>query len=426
MSTEKTAPAYERLSTVKKGEHRGRPRVYLQGKWLARGAFTAGSAIRVEALPACIVIQLDARGDRVVSGKKDGAIPVVDLCSEALDQGALAGCTELQIQLKGRCIYITPARTSAKRATRCKNGKEGALFAGGGFLSQAAKQAGFEPAWAVEWDERYAATYERNHPGAKMFNMSISEVPLDALAPVELLTIGVPCEPFSTKRRSSDKALPPEAHELGDMVFWALRIVDHLNPDKVVVEEVPGFLDAGAGYILVHALRRMGYCVEHKVIDSTDYNGVTRRKRAVVVASSSESVQWPAVEEHTAVLGDYLDPATDDQWFDAASKSWLFDHWAKQEAKGNNFSNQKFSAESPRIGAVGKRYFSQQGDGVVIKHPSRPDTYRWLTLSEVKKLHGVPAGYYLGESKTEAGEVLGQGVVVTVFEKVIRSVAGRN
>ena len=43
-----------------------------------------------------------------------------------------------------------------------------------------------------------------------------------------------------------------------------------------------------------------------------------------------------------------------------------------------------------------------------------------MTLAEVRRLHGVPESYYLGEeSKTRAGEVLGQGVIVSFFQKII-------
>jgi hypothetical protein len=64
---------------------------------------------------------------------------------------------------------------------------------------------------------------------------------------------------------------------------------------------------------------------------------------------------------------------------------------------------------------------SQQGDGVVVKHPTRAEWWRWLTVNEIKKIHAVPPSYYLGEekSKTGAGEILGQGVIVSFFQKII-------
>lgn len=413
-----------RMSTVKLGEHRGKPRVYLQGKWLAKANFTAGAPIVMHILPGCISIQLDPSGDRTVSGKKDGSIPVIDLNTDKLNE-VFRDCKTLQLRVRENVIYITPARTEQQRRTRVRNGLEGSLFSGGGLLTQAAKQVGYRAAFAVEWDERYAEIYERNHPEARMFNMSVSEVPLRDLPQVELMTVGIPCEPFSNKRRSAEKNTPPEAHELGDMVFWALRIIDYVNPYTVVVEEVPGFLESGAGFILLHALRRMGYHVEHQHIDPSNYGELTGRKRVVIVATTDDRIAWPEEDDACPMLGMLLEPDAGG-WFTRETKPWLFEHWDKQTAKGNGFASQQLTEETVRVQAISKRYFAGQGDCPVVKHPTEPGTFRWLTVNEVKRLHGLPDDYYLGEAKTTAGEVLGQGVVVSTFEKVVRCATGRN
>ena len=75
--------------------------------------------------------------------------------------------------------------------------------------------------------------------------------------------------------------------------------------------------------------------------------------------------------------------------------------------------------------AITKRYFAGQGDNPVVKdtRPGREGWFRWLTLSEVKRLIGLPDQYDLGCTRTTAGEVLGQGVLVDVFHRIIRSVA---
>jgi hypothetical protein len=60
-----------------------------------------------------------------------------------------------------------------------------------------------------------------------------------------------------------------------------------------------------------------------------------------------------------------------------------------------------------------------QGDNPVVAHPTKPNTYRWFTLAELRRFHGVPSGYNLGTAKTTAGEIVGQGVVVDLFRQVI-------
>ena len=54
--------------------------------------------------------------------------------------------------------------------------------------------------------------------------------------------------------------------------------------------------------------------------------------------------------------------------------------------------------------------------------PDNPHRHRWLTLDEVRRLMGVPDHYELGSAKTVAGEVLGQGVEVATFTRLIQSV----
>jgi len=42
-----------------------------------------------------------------------------------------------------------------------------------------------------------------------------------------------------------------------------------------------------------------------------------------------------------------------------------------------------------------------------------------LSLEEVKRLHGIRADYKLSSSKTRAGAVIGQGVVVNTMRQII-------
>lgn len=144
------------------------------------------------------MIRLAKDGPRVVSSKRQGQIPVLDLNSAALTE-AFGPITTLQVHIAVGEITLTPSQTDIFRATRCRNGKEGSIFSGGGLLTEAARLAGYQPAFAIEVDPQYANIYEKNH-GVRMFNLSVEDAPLDQLPRVELLTLGPPCEPYSTAR----------------------------------------------------------------------------------------------------------------------------------------------------------------------------------------------------------------------------------
>jgi site-specific DNA-cytosine methylase len=422
-----------RTCVLRIGKHRGKSRIYLEGSWLITAGFTPGSFFTASYEAARIRVSVSEEG-RSVSGKRDNRSSVIDLHCQAIEE-AFGNAEHVEVCCRYGTIQIRLSRTHRMKASREMNDRSVSMFAGGGLLAEAARRAGFRSVAAIEIDHRYADIYQANH-GGWMINTSVEEVPWEELArhaPIGLLEMGIPCEPYSAIRRldrggqtKRDAALPPEAHELGDMVYWALKAADVLNPHTILIEEVPKFLQSGAGYILQMAMQRMGYCVEAKVIDPRAFGAMTSRRRAVVVATSFDCVQWPEAfsDKHQNHLGDYLEDVPEDSelWFDARSKPWLYEHWQRQTARGNGFEPPKLSFGSTSCPTIKKRYFAGQGDNPVVSHPNRPDTHRWLTVNEVRRLMGLPESFDLGTTKTTAGEILGQGVEVGTFTRLIQSI----
>jgi hypothetical protein len=145
-----------------------------------------------------------------------------------------------------------------------------------------------------------------------------------------------------------------------------------------------------------------------------------------MVATSDERVYWPQPSRTSRTLGDIFDAPeeVEGEWFDAESKPWFFEHCRKQTKKGNGFEAVRVAADSESVKGVTKRYLSGRGDNTVIEHPTRPGVVRFFTLSELRKLFGVPADFQL-PAKTVAGEIIGQGVIVPLFQKIIEAATGR-
>lgn len=427
-----------RESVVKFGQNRGVGRIWLEGKWLTEMGFIVGSrySLSLGANKAIILCaQPGSAGSHgTVSGRTSGSRPgaIIDINSKEI-AAHLGDTDRLKVVADHGVITITPTKSAIKRAARVLTALAIGLFVGGGLLCQAAKAAGFDTAAAVEIEPAYAEVWENNHTKGSMLNMSIDEVDWHRLkervGDVGLLTAGVPCEPYSAIRTldkgtgaKRDKSLPPEAHDLGDMTFWALQATDILNPHTLIIENVPSYLDSASGYIAKHVLTRMGYTVDSKIIDSHDYGALQARKRAIIVATTFDSVDWPAPEPVKITLGHILDQIPDDsnQWF--GEGYWAVEHWKKQTAKGNGFAPPVIRESDTSLVTLKKRYLSLQGDNVVVGHPRKPNLYRWLTLAECRRIMTLPDTYQLCDAKTTAGEVLGQGVVVDVMAKIISSV----
>jgi site-specific DNA-cytosine methylase len=208
------------------------------------------------------------------------------------------------------------------------------------------------------------------------------------------------------------------------MTWWALRAIEATNAHTVLIENVPGYLNTASYYILRNVLDRLGYFVDAKIIDPTEYGELTARTRAIVIARTGQAVAWPEKVAATRTMADILDPVDGAEWFNPETKLWLYNHWKNQTEKGNGFASQQITADSPVVGTITKRYFAQQGSAPLVKHPTLPDTHRWLTMTEVKRLHGIREGYIFPDSKTLSGELIGQGVVVSAMSKIIAANMG--
>lgn len=417
------------LTTVKIGNCKGSPRIWLEGKWLLKSNFEPGCSFDAELTDNELILSVSPKGRRRVSMTKRGT-PVLDINNAEL-HNIFSDCSTVRVVAAEKEIRITQTRIALLIRSRILTPTAGSLFTGGGLLDEAARLAGFEPIFGVEINPKYADISLQNHKAMTMFNASVEEIGTEEMAsfkPIGALVMGIPCEPYSRIRRLNrggqekrDKNLPPEAHELGDMFVWALRAVEATNPHTIVIEEVPDFLSSAAGYVTQTFLQRLGYTVEGRVLDPFLYGEMTGRKRAIVVATTENKINWPEIStSEPKKLGEILEAGPHD-WWDRESKPWPFKHWEAQTAKGNGFAPPILTADSTKIPTIKKRYFAGQGDNPVVGHPEKEGTCRWLTLKEVQRLHGVPDDYNLTSCKTTAGEVIGQGVLVNLFRKIIEN-----
>ena len=419
-----------RTSNITLGQKNGRPYLFLEGKYLVQAGFEPGTRISLEGERGKLRIRIDPAGSKKVSSKKSGA-GVIDVNNQWLGELFKAGDT-VEVTTRRGLVEIRKTRTRRMAAARALVLTAASVFGGGGLLAQAATDAGFENIATIERHEKYAEIHDRNH-GGHTYAVSIEQVSTGQMrrhGRVGLLTMGLPCQPYSRIRRTArdgkSKATETWAdHDLGDMFYWALRSIEGFNPHTLVAEEVPGFLGSDAFKIFVRVLERLEYqAIEARVLNPVDYGGITGRKRACLVATMHDRVDWPTPVPQERRVEEILQPHTDPdlQWFTRQTKPWLYEHWDRQTAKGNGFQPPVISGCEPYLPTIKRRYFAGQGDNFVIGHPFKPGTHRWMTLLEAKRAMGLPEGYELGETKTTAGEVIGQGVEVPLFTRVIRSV----
>lgn len=170
----------------------------------------------------------------------------------------------------------------------------GSLFAGIGGFCKAFSSEGFKVVWANELDSFAATTYRANYADVKLYEKSIEELSVihDALQPVDVVTAGFPCQPFSVAGAQKGFADPR-----GKVFFEVVRLLKEFGPRRpkvVVLENVPGLLSHAKGTTfskMVNSLQSAGYwfmppsCYE--ILNTMKLTGIPQsRDRLFMVALS--------------------------------------------------------------------------------------------------------------------------------------------
>jgi DNA (cytosine-5)-methyltransferase 1 len=184
------------------------------------------------------------------------------------------------------------------------------LFAGAGGLTLGAKLAGIKIAMAIEQDAFAAATYRYNHPEVLLLETDIKEVKeiqIDSKGEETILFGGPPCQGFSTSNQRTRNA----ANSNNWMFQEFFRLAKLWRPDWIVLENVRGIVETENGMFLkkiIDTLRRIGYSVTFKVLDSADF-GVPQHRNRVFIVGSKKRVKFgfPAPSSTLVPLVDALD-----------------------------------------------------------------------------------------------------------------------
>jgi DNA (cytosine-5)-methyltransferase 1 len=165
------------------------------------------------------------------------------------------------------------------------------LFAGAGGLSLGLRKAGFSVLEAIESDRDACESFASIHPKGDIEASSIEEASFRALrGQVAVVAGGPPCQPFSNggKRRGG---MDPR-----DGFPEFMRVVSEIQPDLVLVENVPGLASGQRrAYFasLIRSLRARRYRVCWSVLNAADYGVPQSRSRLFIVGSRKGRFSFP-------------------------------------------------------------------------------------------------------------------------------------
>lgn len=187
--------------------------------------------------------------------------------------------------------------------------KVGSFFSGIGGIDLGFEQAGFEIAWANDFDAAACKTYRNNFPSIILIEDDVRNINPCALSDIDVLVAGFPCQPFSVmgyRRGFNDPR--------GNLFFEIARFIDVKRPKVVFLENVRNLMehDNGKTFLVIYnALAQFGYSVKYKVINATDVNIPQNRARVFIVAfrdiEDCDKFSFPQYTPLEATIDDVID-----------------------------------------------------------------------------------------------------------------------
>lgn len=313
----------------------------------------------------------------------------------------------------------------------------GSLFAGIGGFCRAFKNVGFDVVWANENDPFATQTYMKNLPEVKLYTQSITELSVikDAIEPVDVITAGFPCQPFSVAGNKLGFKDPR-----GKLFFEIVRLLKEFGPNRpkiLLMENVKNLQNHNHKKTfnrILDDIQVVGYWFKPNnavVLNTKDHTDIPQnRERLYMVAFS-----WDAFKKNDFKFPDPVDELRDiHEFFDLeqqADPEYYFDENSKY---GRMFAESMASGNPESVYLLRRWYVRENKSDLVFtltanmgegghNVPVIRDDWgiRKLTPIECLRLQGFKDDEFTfpdNLSKSQQYKQIGNAVTVTIVEEL--------
>lgn len=301
------------------------------------------------------------------------------------------------------------------------------LFSGAGMLDyEFARDPRFEIVYAAEYAHDAVETYRYNI-GNHIEECDIRNLHGKDLPKADIIIGGPPCQPFSNANRHSNAR--GELHSEADMFAHYLRLVRECNVKAFLIENVPGLLSSKMGYYIALLKEKLpDFHIAQKIITDYDLGGFTKRKRAIIIGSKSNTPDIPDLKMMPAkTAGSALINVTKDwpNFFDVTESSDMVKKKISLIPEGGNWQDLPREYWTKSVHSNMYRRLDRNKPAISIANwrkcllspPKWTDSEEWdriLTVSEAAALQGLDKHFKFLGSLSAKQQMVANGVTVAI------------
>lgn len=290
------------------------------------------------------------------------------------------------------------------------------LFAGIGGTRIAFEKVGGRCVFSSEWDVHSQKTYQANF--GEIPHGDITKIAAKDIPKFDVLVAGFPCQPFS----SIGKRQGFEHKTQGTLFYDVARIINHHKPKAFLLENVAGLLthDDGRTFTtIISTLVELGYEVEYKILDASDFGVPQKRARIYIVGFNkrkvkSELFRFPKAHSKKVGIGKFIEMGAPDLSISKhLQKVYIYkldDGRPEVVDKDSDFPVKTLVASYHKI---------QRLTGTFVK--DGPTGLRLFSPNECKAVMGFPKSFKVPVSRTQMYRQFGNSVAVPVVRAIAKA-----
>lgn len=308
------------------------------------------------------------------------------------------------------------------------------LFAGIGGFHLAMSNFGAQCVFASEWDRFASKVYETNF-GIKPFG-DITKIKEEDIPVHDILCAGFPCQAFSISGKQKGFE-----DTRGTLFFDIARIIRYHKPKIVFLENVKNLEkhDKGQTFKIIKAtLEELGYNVNYKVLNASDFGLPQNRERIFIVCFRDDldvkDFEFPKPSGKSVSLSEVLEQNPQAKIITRPDTVIYKTFEPSEDMFGEiELPNKPIQIGIVNKGGQGERIYSTYGHACTLSAygggvGSKTGIYnvngvlRKLSPRECARLQGFPDSYIIDQSQSQAYKQFGNSVAVNVLKEIIKQI----